>query len=87
MTVLEATLASIQPVDPALARRVQARLDGKTKPPGSLGRLEQLVGLAICKHQRYIISSLIHSIPDILVPARGGNVHECARHVVLVQLA
>ena len=32
----------IPPVDPALAARVQARLDGLAKPPGSLGRLEAL---------------------------------------------
>jgi nicotinate-nucleotide--dimethylbenzimidazole phosphoribosyltransferase len=39
---LAATLAAIRPVDPALGLRVQARLDAKTKPPGSLGRLEAL---------------------------------------------
>ena len=32
----------IPPVDLAMALRVQARLDGLTKPPGSLGRLETL---------------------------------------------
>lgn len=44
MKTLETTLAAIRPVDPALEKRVQARLDQKTKPPGSLGRLE---GLAV----------------------------------------
>ena len=33
---------SIAPVDPALGDRVQAAVDSKTKPPGSLGRVEAL---------------------------------------------
>jgi nicotinate-nucleotide--dimethylbenzimidazole phosphoribosyltransferase len=36
------TLARITSPDPELARRTQALLDGKTKPRGSLGRLEEL---------------------------------------------
>src|SRR5215831_5025473 len=36
-------LERIAPPDGAAARDVQARLDGLTKPPGSLGRLEELV--------------------------------------------
>jgi nicotinate-nucleotide--dimethylbenzimidazole phosphoribosyltransferase len=39
---LERTLSRIQPLDPTLAGRVQARLDALTKPQGSLGRLEEL---------------------------------------------
>jgi nicotinate-nucleotide--dimethylbenzimidazole phosphoribosyltransferase len=39
---LEATLSRIVPPDPALARETQSLLDGKTKPRGSLGRLEAL---------------------------------------------
>ena len=39
---LEETLARIAPPDPAVARETQALLDGKTKPRGSLGRLEEL---------------------------------------------
>jgi nicotinate-nucleotide--dimethylbenzimidazole phosphoribosyltransferase len=39
---LEQTLSRIQPLDPTLAGRVQARLDSLTKPQGSLGRLEEL---------------------------------------------
>jgi nicotinate-nucleotide--dimethylbenzimidazole phosphoribosyltransferase len=42
MNVLAETLAAIRPVDPELGRRTQARLDQKTKPPGSLGRLEEV---------------------------------------------
>lgn len=42
MTLLEATLARIQPVDEALIAKAQAKLDNKTKPQGSLGRLEEV---------------------------------------------
>ena len=37
------TVRLIQPVDAQIAARVQARLDGLTKPLGSLGRLEETV--------------------------------------------
>ncbi len=39
----EETVRLIQPVDAQIAARVQARLDGLTKPLGSLGRLEETV--------------------------------------------
>lgn len=42
MKLLESTLAKIQPVDEALLARAQAKLDNKTKPLGSLGRLEEV---------------------------------------------
>ena len=42
MKTLEETYAAIRPPDPEVGRRTQARLDSKTKPPGSLGRLEEL---------------------------------------------
>jgi nicotinate-nucleotide--dimethylbenzimidazole phosphoribosyltransferase len=41
MKILEATLARIKPVDPALLDAAQALLDNKTKPLGSLGRIEE----------------------------------------------
>src|SRR5919197_3712295 len=41
-TLLETTMAQIQPLDPHLAVQAQQHLDHLTKPPGSLGRLEEL---------------------------------------------
>jgi nicotinate-nucleotide--dimethylbenzimidazole phosphoribosyltransferase len=41
MTLLNETLDRIQPVDEKLLDETQARLDNKTKPLGSLGRLEE----------------------------------------------
>lgn len=42
MSLLDATLSNIQPLDTSLVVRVQMRLNSLTKPPGSLGRLEVL---------------------------------------------
>lgn len=42
MTLLERTCAAVVPVDREVALQAKARLDGKTKPRGSLGRLEEL---------------------------------------------
>lgn len=42
MNLLDQTCAAITPVDAEVGRRTQARLDAKTKPVGSLGRLEEL---------------------------------------------
>ena len=41
MSLLNATLAAIRPVDTALLAAAQKKLDNKTKPLGSLGRLEE----------------------------------------------
>lgn len=41
MDIVQSTLARITPVNPELLQQAQARLDNKTKPPGSLGRLEE----------------------------------------------
>ncbi len=41
MKLLQDTLSRIQPVDPAFLEKAQRKLDNKTKPLGSLGRLEE----------------------------------------------
>jgi nicotinate-nucleotide--dimethylbenzimidazole phosphoribosyltransferase len=41
MDIITAILARIQPVNRELLAQAQDRLDNKTKPPGSLGRLEE----------------------------------------------
>ncbi len=41
MNLLTETLAAIEPVDPELLEKAQAKLDRKTKPLGSLGKLEE----------------------------------------------
>lgn len=41
-TLLDTTVAQIQPLDPQLRAQAQQHLDRLTKPPGSLGRLEEL---------------------------------------------
>ncbi len=48
---LQTALDRIRPVDPARKAAVQARLDRQTKPPGSLGRLEEICP-ALCRHHR-----------------------------------
>src|SRR3982074_678591 len=45
---------AIAPLDPDLAGRMRARIDGKAKPPGSLGRIEDLaaqLGMIAHPHQ------------------------------------
>ena len=41
MSLLTETLAAIKPVDAGLLQEAQRLLDNKTKPLGSLGRLEE----------------------------------------------
>ena len=47
MTKLEQTLQSIRPVDNALYREAQRRLDNLTKPQGSLGNLEEFAARVV----------------------------------------
>ena len=43
MQLLQETLAKVTPLNRAVMNEVQVRLDSLTKPPGSLGRLEEMV--------------------------------------------
>jgi nicotinate-nucleotide--dimethylbenzimidazole phosphoribosyltransferase len=43
MHLLQDTLTRITPLDAAVMEKVQARLNSLTKPPGSLGRIEEMV--------------------------------------------
>jgi nicotinate-nucleotide--dimethylbenzimidazole phosphoribosyltransferase len=61
LNLLEATIARIPEPDLAAARETQARLDLKTKPPGSLGRLE---GLACTL-------AAIRGTPDLDLPPKA----------------
>jgi nicotinate-nucleotide--dimethylbenzimidazole phosphoribosyltransferase len=48
---LSQIIAQIEPVDPAWLVRAQERLDSLTKPPGSLGRLEELAARYVAIRQ------------------------------------
>lgn len=41
MDLIQSVLSQIKPIDAELLQQAQLRLDNKTKPPGSLGRLEE----------------------------------------------
>ncbi|MDP3182723.1 MAG: nicotinate-nucleotide--dimethylbenzimidazole phosphoribosyltransferase [Desulfobaccales bacterium] len=51
MNELSQVIARIKPVDPAWLARAQERLDSLTKPPGSLGRLEELAARYVAIRQ------------------------------------
>ena len=51
MSVLDEAVAKLVPVDPAAASEARARQDRLTKPPGSLGRVEDL-GVQLCRDRR-----------------------------------
>jgi len=71
---LDSTLASIAPIDEAIRAEAAVRLDAKTKPPGSLGRLEELA----CR-----LAAIRRSLPRD--PPRPAIVVAAADHGVWVE--
>lgn len=51
LTELNRVISRIEPLDPAWLARAQERLDSLTKPPGSLGRLEELAARYVAIRQ------------------------------------
>jgi len=51
MNELSQIISQIEPVDPAWLARAQERLDSLTKPPGSLGRLEEVAARYVAIRQ------------------------------------
>ena len=74
MTLLEQTQGAIVPVDAAAAAQAQVRLDRKTKPRGSLGRLEELA----CR----LTAIYGTAEPSLTLPARKAVVVMAADHGV-----
>ncbi len=74
MSLLKQTIASILPLDNEAAWAADARLDSLTKPPGSLGRLEELV-------RRY--AAIRHD--EAVKPGRGAIAVFVADHGVAAE--
>jgi len=72
--LLQRTIASISPIDHDVAAATARLLDAKTKPPGSLGRLEELA----CR-----LAAIIGSVPE--GPLRPAIVVAAADHGVAAQ--
>lgn len=81
MNIIESTIARIKPVDPALLQEAQARLDNKTKPPGSLGRLEEfarrLVAISGEKHPDTAKKIIFTFAGDHGVTEEGVSLYPC----------
>jgi nicotinate-nucleotide--dimethylbenzimidazole phosphoribosyltransferase len=67
--LLDATIAAIEPVSVAAARDATARWDCKTKPRGSLGRLEQLA----CRFAAIRGPERDHAVRGAIVVAAGDH--------------
>ncbi|HET6150427.1 MAG TPA: nicotinate-nucleotide--dimethylbenzimidazole phosphoribosyltransferase [Polyangia bacterium] len=77
-TLLEETCARIREPDAELAAETQRRLDAKTKPPGSLGRLEELAcrfaairgdASAAAPRKALVVMGADHGVAEELVSA------------------
>ena len=89
MDKLKATLDRIGGLDPVAFQRAQARLDSLTKPPGSLGRLEEiarrLVAITGATRPRVARKTLIVMAADHGVANEGVSAYpqEVTRQMVL----
>ncbi|MBI5394693.1 MAG: nicotinate-nucleotide--dimethylbenzimidazole phosphoribosyltransferase [Verrucomicrobia bacterium] len=89
MDKLKGTLDRITDLDPGAFQRAQARLDSLTKPPGSLGRLEEiarrLVAITGAARPRVARKTLIVMAADHGVAAEGVSAfpQEVTRQMVL----
>lgn len=78
-TDLEATIAAIRPPDEAAAAAAARALDEKTKPPGSLGRLEELAcRIAAIRREvpaRPLEPAIVVAVADHGVAANGVSAY------------
>jgi nicotinate-nucleotide--dimethylbenzimidazole phosphoribosyltransferase len=83
MSLLAQTVAAILPIDRQAARQAQAHLDTKTKPHGSLGRLEELAcrlaaiyrtGLPPLPAQAVVVMAADHGVAEEGVSAYPAEV-------------
>ena len=77
-TLLETTVAQIQSLDPQLTVQAQQHLDRLTKPPGSLGRLEELA-------RRYV--AITGAVPPRMTAQRNSVFAIPIRWRIFVQSA
>jgi nicotinate-nucleotide--dimethylbenzimidazole phosphoribosyltransferase len=79
VTALDAAIEAIGPLDEAAMRAARARLDGLTKPPGSLGRLEdlavQLAGITGEAAPSLVPRTVVVVAADHGVAARGVSAY------------
>jgi len=81
MNIIESTIARIKPVNPELIKEAQARLDNKTKPPGSLGKLEEfarrIVAISGQKNPDISKKVIFTFAADHGVTAEGVSLYPC----------
>jgi nicotinate-nucleotide--dimethylbenzimidazole phosphoribosyltransferase len=77
--LLERTIAAIAPPDEVVAHEVARLLEAKTKPPGSLGRLEDLASRLGAIHGRVpsapLVSAIVVAAADHGVAAEGVSAY------------
>ena len=91
LELFQATLDGIQPVDPRWIERAEERQARLTKPPGSLGRLEEIANRLAAIQQTLSISverpRIILFAADHGVCAEGVNPYDLRHSFVSLLLA